>query len=156
MISLSRISLLCGVFFCFCSLAFSDIRDQRYTDAVVALESLAYYQFNETEVTILYDSTSHNIDGTYLNDPSMFYLGVFNPTLGTVVGFYVTDDYIEVANMGVLDIRRQVPFSFWLEIDSYAGQWTIYPCVIQLCALGISRCERCFNDVIFEALEIAD
>jgi len=124
MTSSSRISLWCGIFSCFCSLAFSDIRDQRYTDTVIALEPLAYYQFNETEGTILYDSTSHGIEGTYLNDPNLLYSGVFDPTLGTAVGFDGTDDYIEVADTGIWDIRRQVSFSLWIKVNSFKGTWT--------------------------------
>ena len=99
--------------------------DDSYALTVQDHGPIAYYRMGEAAGTTAFDASGAPLlNGSYRGSPSLNMQGVFGPGLDTTVTLDGLDDYIEVADPGDLDLRRQVSFSFWLRPDAFTNTWS--------------------------------
>jgi hypothetical protein len=85
-----------------------------YSDIVLADSGLvAYWRLGEPSGTTVTDAGPNNIDGEYINAPTLGVGGLIEDA-DTAVSFNGTNEYIEVTHQAALNISTEITIELWL------------------------------------------
>ena len=93
-----------------------------YQSQVQATNPLLYYKLNESSGTSVLDSGATGLSGTYVGAMRLGETGVFGEG-GDAAAHFDSAGHITV-NDPRLDLRREMSFSFWLNVNSFTNTWT--------------------------------
>ncbi|MBN2513813.1 MAG: LamG domain-containing protein, partial [Sedimentisphaerales bacterium] len=103
-------------------------RKAEYRDAVLSFSPLLYCELDEIEGIEAVDSSGNGLTGIFGGQPNLLASGLLDSSEGSAAAFAGIEDYIEFADDGRLDLRRQLSFTFWLKMESINGG-TVAPLV---------------------------
>lgn len=86
-----------------------------YRDEVMADNPVGYWRLGETSGAVAQDETANNIDGTYVNTPTLGVAGAISGN--TAVSFAsASSEYISVPHNAVLNTADVVSIEFWFKL----------------------------------------